>query len=483
MERLTAPGFYADGGPWPDNASELAWTLAAPGPQTELPIDPAPQASLGLHYSVTIVITVLVGILFFLVYLQLILVICFGYKLLTYQTVLLFDILLWAALRLTLYSFYFYHCCEKAAKLHGRFLGWFLISLPPCLQYFSLALLVRYFGESIFKVLKKRQEMASLVPPYKRMRKYKVLGEFLWAAAIVIFLGSSITFHFLIDNSEVMVKGQKSRSILVILRVILLDGLFLVMGITLGVCIIIIYTTRAGKDVLETQTGKKWVAPLISCLLILLFTSRDIYSLVGAISGADNFNSASWIFVTDEGDYGFMKDINSRKDGYIAYFAVLMVWEVIPTYIIVFFFRVRLPSHSVLKLKPCKIRRRRIPHTNQKHFFENPNRYDDENDQLLQSPPIQRQSSTSTHVSIPSLTGSNNRPPMVHPYSQYGNHNSGYGSTQQAQRQQHATKQYSINSGNLHHPHGTSSHPAHGSVMPGTTPPQLFTSPSFFTDQ
>lgn len=42
-----------------------------------------------------------------------------------------------------------------------------------------------------------------------------------------------------------------------------------------------------------------------------------------------------------------MKDINSRKDGYIAYFAVLMVWEVIPTYIIVFFFRVRLPSHSV----------------------------------------------------------------------------------------------------------------------------------------
>ena len=147
MERLTAPGFYADGGYWPNNASELAWTLAAPGPQTELPINPAPPASQGLHYSVTIVITVLVGILFCLVYLQLILVICFGYKLLTYQTVLLFDILLWAALRLTLYSFYFYHCCEKATKLHGRFLGWFLISLPPCLQYFSLALLVRYFGE------------------------------------------------------------------------------------------------------------------------------------------------------------------------------------------------------------------------------------------------------------------------------------------------------------------------------------------------
>ena len=75
---------------------------------------------------------------------------------------------------------------------------------------------------------------------------FRVLGEFLWAAAIVIFLGSSITFHFLIDNSEVMVKGQKSRSILVILRVILLDGLFLVMGITLGVCIIIVSSALYG---------------------------------------------------------------------------------------------------------------------------------------------------------------------------------------------------------------------------------------------
>lgn len=114
---------------------------------TPAPLSPNVEAPSPVHYSVTIVITTLVGILFVLVYTQLFMVICFGYKLLTYQTVLLFDILLWAALRLTLYSFYFYHCCKLVSQLHGTFLGWLLVSFPSCLQYFSLALLVHYFGE------------------------------------------------------------------------------------------------------------------------------------------------------------------------------------------------------------------------------------------------------------------------------------------------------------------------------------------------
>lgn len=128
-----------------------------------------------------------------------------------------------------------------------------------------------------------------------------------------------------------------------------------------------------------------------------------------------------------------------------------------------------------LRLKPCKVRRKRIPHTNQRHFFENPNRYD-ENEQLFHQP-VQSQSSTSTHVSIPSLTGSD---AALHPPQQYSGN--GYGSTNSGQRptlHQQQTKRYSINTS---HHHGNS-HPTHSSVMPGTTPPQLFTSPSFFTDQ
>ncbi len=44
-----------------------------------------------------------------------------------------------------------------------------------------------------------------------------------------------------------------------------------------------------------------------------------------------------------QGDYG--GGMHTQHYGYITYFAVLLIWEVMPTYIIVFFFRVRLPRY------------------------------------------------------------------------------------------------------------------------------------------
>lgn len=109
------------------------------------PIGP-PEVAFPIHLGVMIAVSLLVGILFAAIYIQLIMVICFGYKLFSYQTVLLFNILLWAALRLTLYSFYYYHCCEAVRLLNGG-VGWVLVAFPSALQYLSLAILVRYFGE------------------------------------------------------------------------------------------------------------------------------------------------------------------------------------------------------------------------------------------------------------------------------------------------------------------------------------------------
>ena len=99
-----------------------------------------------VHLAVTITVTLFVGILFVVVYFQLCMVIYYGYRLVSYQTVLLFDILLWAALRLTLYSFYFYHCCGLVDRL-SPFFTWFLVAFPSALQFITLALLVYYIGE------------------------------------------------------------------------------------------------------------------------------------------------------------------------------------------------------------------------------------------------------------------------------------------------------------------------------------------------
>lgn len=112
----------------------------------EAPTEPFSAVQAPVHLAVTVTISVLVGILFAAVYVQLIMVICFGYKLVSYQTILLFNILLWACLRLALYSFYFYHCCERVNSLPVG-VKWLLVSFPAALQYVSLAVLVHYFGE------------------------------------------------------------------------------------------------------------------------------------------------------------------------------------------------------------------------------------------------------------------------------------------------------------------------------------------------
>lgn len=60
-----------------------------------------------------------------------------------------------------------------------------------------------------------------------------------------------------------------------------------------------IYTTRAGKDILEAQGVHKCWLLLISILLILLFTSRTIYDLVAIkVESAKKFGFG-WTFATD----------------------------------------------------------------------------------------------------------------------------------------------------------------------------------------
>lgn len=105
-----------------------------------------------LHIGVIAAVTGVVVIVFIAVYVQLVLVLCYGYKLVSYQTIFLFNILLWASLRLTLYSFYFYHCCELVNNL-PVVAEWFLVSAPSILLFLSLALLVHYFMEVIIIIV------------------------------------------------------------------------------------------------------------------------------------------------------------------------------------------------------------------------------------------------------------------------------------------------------------------------------------------
>lgn len=131
--------------------SNLSGLVPAAGLVPALP----PAVTLGL----TAAYTTLYALLFFSVYAQLWLVLLYGHKRLSYQTVFLALCLLWAALRTTLFSFYF-RDTPRANRL-GPLPFWLLYCCPVCLQFFTLTLMNLYFAQVVFKAkAKRRPEMS-----------------------------------------------------------------------------------------------------------------------------------------------------------------------------------------------------------------------------------------------------------------------------------------------------------------------------------
>ena len=109
------------------------------------PVPPTigPSVPLKVHLGITITFTVLYSLLFLLIVWQLLLILYYKHRRLSYQTLFLFTCLLWAALRTTLFSFYFQNCA--LSNLLPTFGHWLLFAFPVYLQYQMLSILVFYF--------------------------------------------------------------------------------------------------------------------------------------------------------------------------------------------------------------------------------------------------------------------------------------------------------------------------------------------------
>ncbi|TRY65222.1 hypothetical protein DNTS_002931 [Danionella cerebrum] len=99
----------------------------------------------GVQLGLTVLYTVLYLLLFVFVYLQLWLILHYGHKRFSYQSVFLFLCLLWSALRTTLFSFYFKNVIQANQLQPVPF--WLLYCFPVCLQFFTLCLLNLYFAQ------------------------------------------------------------------------------------------------------------------------------------------------------------------------------------------------------------------------------------------------------------------------------------------------------------------------------------------------
>lgn len=111
--------------------------------RTVIPLTPAVSPS--IHLSLTIMYTTLYGALFFIVYVQLWMILYYRHRHFSYESVFLFLCLFWAGLRTTLFSFYFKNCV--LVNNLDTFSYWLFYCCPICLQFITLCLLVAFFAQ------------------------------------------------------------------------------------------------------------------------------------------------------------------------------------------------------------------------------------------------------------------------------------------------------------------------------------------------
>lgn len=312
-----------------------------------------PYVKLGL----TVAYTIFYSLLFVFVYAQLWLVLRYRHKRFSYQTVFLFLCLLWAALRTLLFSFYFRDCVT--ANTLGPFAFWLLYCFPVCLQFFTLSLMNLYFAQVIFKAKSKYSP---------ELQKYRFPLYLLSVFISLVFLLVNLTCALLVKMTQV------DREIIVLVRVAINDTLFVLCAITLSLSLYKIAKMSLANIYLESKGTSVCQVTIIGVIVILLYASRACYNLVVLVLAKfKNINpfNYDWYNVSDQADLR----LTLGDAGYVVFGVILFVWELLPTSLVVFFFRVRKPAQD----RNTSV----IPghmFSSRAYFFDNPRRYDSDDD-------------------------------------------------------------------------------------------------------
>ncbi|KAL0983659.1 hypothetical protein UPYG_G00130900 [Umbra pygmaea] len=312
------------------------------------------------HYvtlGLTVAYTVFYSLLFLFIYLQLWMVLRYKHKRLSYQTVFLFLCLLWAALRAVLFSFYFRNFVT--ANTLGPLSFWLLYCLPVCLQFFTLSLMNLYFVQVVFKAKSKYSP---------ELLKYRLPLYLLFLVMSVIFLLVNMTCAVLVRVTPTDVHT------LVLIRVAINDTLFVLCAVSLSICLYRIAKMSLANIYLESKGTSVCQVTAIGATVVLLYASRACYNLVVlALTNFKTINSFDydWYNVSDQADL----QSTLGDAGYIVFGVILFVWELLPTSLVVFFFRVRRPDQARTGSGlPGHI------FSSRAYFFDNPRRYDSDDD-------------------------------------------------------------------------------------------------------
>ncbi|KAK5865188.1 hypothetical protein PBY51_016375 [Eleginops maclovinus] len=339
-----------------------ALVTASPPPNSSIqpvPIPLSPAVAQSVQLGFTILYTSLYAGLFLVVYAQLWLLYIYRHKRWSYQSVFLFICLLWAALRTTLFSFYFSNALEANHLPVAAY--WLLYCFPVCLQFFTFSLINLYFTQVLLKV---RENYSSDVD------RGVWLARCMYGAMSALFLSVNVVCAALRDGADAE-SGERTWN-LVLVRVLINDSLFLLDAVLLAALLIVLarhshstsaYLISKGTTVCRTAA--------LGAAVILLFASRGCYNLTVLIlfqsHRVESFNF-DWYNVSDQAD--LRSELGDA--GYLAFGAILFIWELLPTGLLILIFRVRRPAQESNSMA---VNNRVLPRP---YFFDDPQGSDED---------------------------------------------------------------------------------------------------------
>ncbi|KTG32195.1 hypothetical protein cypCar_00013994 [Cyprinus carpio] len=331
-----------------------------------IPVPPSPMkpaVAPSVELGVTVLYTCLYGGLFLVVYVQLWLLLLYRHKRWSYQSIFLFLCLLWAALRTTLFSFYFRNAL--AANLLPAPVYWLLYCFPVCLQFFTLSLFNIYFTQELLRV----RSLFRVEP-----RRGLWAARWVYATMSVIFLCVNIVCASLGQHGSSGGAGDSTWR-LVLVRVLVNDLLFILEAVCLATSLLLL--TRSSHTSTPYLRSKGFCrTAVLGAGVILLFSSRACYNLAVLFLSQSHKVEAfdfDWYNISDQAD--LQSELGDR--GYIIFGAVLFIWELLPTSLLILIFRVRQPPlEKNCSPAMCNTRGSRS------YFFDDPRGNDDDTGSL-----------------------------------------------------------------------------------------------------
>lgn len=328
-------------------------------PPPPIPLRPAIAPSVQLGF--TALYTALYASLFLVVYVQLWLLYLLRHKRWSYQSVFLFLCLLWAGLRTTLFSFYFRNALQANHLPPAAY--WLLYCCPVCLQFFTLSLINLYFTQVLLKV---RETYSSDVD--RRL----CVARCVYGALSILFLAVNVVCASLGDRGRGSGSGEDLAWKLVLVRVIVNDLLFILDAVLLAALLLLLTRhSRSTSPYLLSKGTTVCRTAALGAAVIFLFASRACYNLTVLFLSQNrhvesfNFN---WYNVSDQAD--LQSELGDR--GYMAFGAILFIWELLPTGLLILIFRVRRPPQETSN---APINNRVLPRP---YFFDDPQGSDDD---------------------------------------------------------------------------------------------------------